>query len=160
MLPLLCQLQNLEWQCMVYYSSLYACSNPFFDALDLEQFIIYILYLSVCLLVSNKRLNRSGPNSVYLTSHEALWMFKISKLCLQQFSILIDNPRFCFIKSANFFCFCFTLYTKRKCFIYILDGRGFRNLSRWAYFFYFLVGRVQIPQAEATPDTSGSTIYK
>ena len=50
--------------------------------------------------------------------HMKLYECSISKLCLQQFSILIDNPRFCFIKSANFFCFCFTLYTKRKCFIY------------------------------------------
>ena len=36
MLPLLCQLQGLELHYMVYCSTVYACSNHFFDALDLN----------------------------------------------------------------------------------------------------------------------------
>ena len=51
-----------------------------------------------------------------MTPGKGLLMIKISKLASIkiQFSFNFENPRFFFIKSANFVCFCFTKYTKRK----------------------------------------------
>ena len=82
--------------------------------------------MSVCLFVSNERLNRSGPK-LARDSHDPradLGMIKISKINLPQNSIFMKfwkSTKF-LIKSTNF-CFCFTMDTKRKCSIEIEDGR-------------------------------------
>ena len=66
---------------------------------------IYIL----CLFVYPKNVKTAEPigsKFLVVTSHvprEGLYMTKISKFCLQQ------------IRLEKFVCFCFTMYTKRKC---------------------------------------------
>ena len=48
---------------------------------------------------------------------EGLWMIKISTICLQQNSIFINFENlwnFFLMKSANFYLFCFTMYTVHK----------------------------------------------
>ena len=54
-----------------------------------------------------------------------------------QFSLNFRNPRHCFLKSANFFCFCFTMYTKRKSsqLKYKMGMKRPENLV--SYFLYF-----------------------
>ena len=87
---------------------------------------IYIYTLFVCPFVSNKRLNGFTDRAQILcgTSRdrsEGLWMIKISKISLQQNSILIK-----FWKSTKFFVFCFVLQCtlRAKMFpIEIEDGR-------------------------------------
>ena len=83
--------------------------------------------LSVCIQKTSKRLNQSGPNVVWdLTWPQGRFIdsqnFKIETPLDTRFSLSFDNPWNFFIKSANFFCFCFTMYTKRKwCSIKIKD---------------------------------------
>ena len=70
----------------------------------------------VCIQYTSKRLNRSSP-ILCGTSHdprEGLWMIQFTKFCLQQNSIheIFFNPQ-------TFLCFCFSMFTKRKCSIEI-----------------------------------------
>ena len=89
---------------------------------------IYI-YFACLFVVSNKRQNGWTDRAQILCGtsrdpREGLWMIKFSKICLYQNSIFenFENLRIFFIKSTTFFfkspaffCFCFTMYTKRTC---------------------------------------------
>ena len=65
MLPLLCQLQGLELQCMVYCSTIYACSNHFFDALDLNN-AIKTLWWTKKNLIEHSMKNTDGKTIMFL----------------------------------------------------------------------------------------------
>ena len=73
-------------------------------------------YLYGCLFVSNKRQNGRTVRAQILCGisqdpREGLWMNKVSKISLQQNSIVIK-----FWKSANYlFVLVLQMYTKRKC---------------------------------------------
>ena len=87
----------------------------------------------------SKRLNRLSPNFFWdLTCPQERFMIKISKIGLKQNSIFIKFWKFTtffFIKSANFFRFCFTMYTKRKC-TKLKEKMGAKCPNRLVYTYY------------------------
>ena len=110
--------------CLIYFikrswqSSRRSAKSTFFPASE----IIYSIYIKytllglvlVCLFVSNKRQNDwtdLQDHILYgILQDPGKGMIKISKICLQQNSIVIN-----FLKSTNLLICIFTLYTKRKC---------------------------------------------
>ena len=104
---------------------------------------IYILCLSGCLsvlvfdfwCVSNKHRNGWTDRAQLLcgTSHdprEGSCIIKISKIGHQQnlFLFNFENPQTFFFKFANFFCFCFSMYTKRN--VHNWNGRCVQAAKR------------------------------
>ena len=93
-------------------------SNKFKISLSLLS--IYLYNLLVCLCpIKVKTSEPIGPKFCVGPHREGFKhsknLIKISKIYIQQtFSFIFENPRF-FFKSANFFRFCLTMYTKRKC---------------------------------------------
>ena len=88
------------------------CSQA--ESLHKRNLYINLAYLSVCLFVciqeTSKRLNRSGPNVGLYMSPGMVYR---------------KSPKYFFIQSVNFFCFCFAMYLyKEKMFtIKKEDGR-------------------------------------
>ena len=76
-----------------------------------------------------------------------------------QFSLNFRNPRHCFIKSANFFCFCFTMYTKRKSsqLKYKMGVKRPENLVSYFLYFstYLLILYLQRGPCNFIPDPDG-----
>ena len=80
------------------------------------------VWVFVCLFVSNKRQNgwtdrKQSCCGASRDPREGVWKIEFSKIASNSkfhFWKFLKIHEFFFIKSANFFCFCFTIHTKRK----------------------------------------------
>ena len=104
-------LRTLFWKQHINQLYIYIYVQHYLVETDIYTLLVYLF---VCLFVSNKkskRLNRSGPNFLWdIYPREVLWMIKISNICLHQNSIFIkflkilkiheifcENPRIIFV---------------------------------------------------------------
>ena len=75
---------------------------------------LYIYFaLSVCLSVRLYPIDVKTAEPGKVSEYSKFQKLAFNKI---QFPLKFENPRNAFNKSANFFvCFCFTMFTKRKC---------------------------------------------
>ena len=86
--------------------------------------IFYIYTLLVCVSVRLFPINAKTPDPIgpkicvgpHMTLGKGLEWSNFQKIASNEYNFEnLKNPRIFFIKSAKFFCFYFTVFTKRKC---------------------------------------------